>query len=43
MALNATGGGVIPPPTEGVFDFIMDTTAYSEPSGEGPFDFKMAV
>jgi hypothetical protein len=33
---------VTPPPTEGNFDFVVDTGTYAEPSGEGAFDFKVA-
>lgn len=36
---GTTGGGG----TEGNFDFVMATAPYSEPSGEGAFDFKVAI
>lgn len=36
--------GITPPaPPEGDFDFVVETAAYSEPSGEGAFDFKVDV
>lgn len=34
--------GPPPGPTENNFDFVVETAAYSDPAGEGPFDFKVA-
>lgn len=42
LAACTSGAGTAPPPTEGAFDFVVETAPYSEPSGEGPFDFKVS-